>query len=102
MNFSGDLGPRQRKILVPEAFTGDKDKGKMPVEDAPPAGTLLPKQSDTLREEAVAPSSSKAPAGESSREEPAEVPKDPLEDFTVPLVGTPFSEESFTPSGSFP
>ena len=87
---------------VPESFTGDKDKGKRPVEDASPSGTMLPRGSDTLRGEATAPSSSRAPAGESSRKESTEVPKDPLEDFSVPPVGACFGEGSFTPSGSFP
>ena len=71
------------------------------MEDAPPSGTPLPNGSDTQHEDAAGPSSSRAPAREFSREKPVEVPKDPLEDFTVPQAGTLFGEGSFTPSGSF-
>ena len=45
---------------------------------------------------------SRVPVGESLREDPAEIPKDPLEDFTVPPARTPFGEGFLTPSGSFP
>ena len=94
--------PLNQQTLVPEASTGDKAKGNRPVEDASPSGTPLPKESDTLREEAVTPSSSWTSTEESSRKESTEVPKDPLEHFSVPPVGACFGEGSFTPSGSFP
>ena len=71
------------------------------MEGASSSGTLLPKKSDTLYEEAVATSSSRIQAGESSRKESTEVPEDPLEDFSVPPVGLPFGGGYFTPSGSF-
>ena len=67
-----------------------------------PSGTPLSKESYTLRKEAAAPLSSKTPAGESSRKESTEVPKDPLEDFSVHPAGTLFGNGSSTPSGSFP
>ena len=93
--------PLNQQTLVPEASTGDKAKGNRPVEDASPSGTLLPKESDTLREEAAAPLFSRTPAEESSRKESNKVPKDPLQDFSVPPAGTPFGEGYFTPTGSF-
>ena len=40
--------------------------------------------------------------GDTSRKDSTEVPKDPLDNFVVPLAGTPHGEGSFHLSGLFP
>ena len=94
MNFSVDGEAPDLINPCPRRF----HQGNRPLADASPSGTLLSKESVTLREKQAAPSSARTPAGESSRKESTEVPKDRLKDFTVPPVGTLFGEGSFTPS----
>ena len=98
---SSTSGPATQTTSVPEPSIEDKAKGKKPIEGAPPSGTSLPKES-YIPCEKTAPSSSNTSIGDTSRKDSTEVPKDPLDNFVVPLAGTPHGEGSFHLSGLFP
>ena len=105
------IGAPDRSALVPKSSSRDKANGKQVAEDAAPSEPTPLKESDTVQGSAVGPSSSRALATEASRSECVGAPqgppegsvpaRDPLEDFTVPPVGTPFGEELHIPSRSF-
>ena len=85
------------------------DKGKQPVVEDAPSRTLSPEEQ--IAAATAAGPSSGAPALITSGVDPAEAPRnspagsgparDPLEDFEVPPVGTPFGAGSYAPSGGF-
>ena len=86
------------------------DKGKQPVVEDAPSGTLSPEEK--IDAASAAGPSSGAPTLISWRVDPAEAPRnspagsgparDPLEDFEVPPAGTSFGAGSYAPSGGFP
>ena len=98
---SSTSGPATQTTSIPEPSVGDKANEKRPMEGAPPLGTPPPKESN-VQPEGAALSSSKTPVGETPRKDSTDVPKNPLDEFAVPLVGTPCGEGSFNPSGLFP
>ena len=87
-----------RSTSVPIPSIGNKAKGKQPVKDDPPSGTMPPKKSHIRRDE-LALSTSRTPMRETSRKDTTEVAKIPLDDFVVPPAGTPYGEGSFNPLG---
>ena len=101
MNFLVSWGPclRQGPLTV-QPPSPNLPPGKQVAEDATPSEPTPPNESDTAQANTASPSFSRAPASEASRTECVGAPqgppegsvptKDPLEDFTVPPVGTPF------------
>ena len=86
------------------------DKGKQPMEEDVPSGTLSP--GEKIDAAPAAGTSYGVPALITSGIDPGEAPqsspvgsgpaRDPLDDFEVPPVGTPFGAGSYAPSGGVP
>ena len=96
--------------IAPPRESPVADKGKRPVVEVAPSGTLSPGE-EIDSAPATGPSSGVS-ALITSGVDPAEAPRsssagsgparDPLEDFEVPPAGTSFGAGSYVPSGGFP